>query len=227
MGNKVTFSKGVEELTVDIISADETGIVYHVKGTPICQYDQHSRARIGIEFYDYKVDESPRYIIYTAVSNHMSADNTEKISSTLLKLEELRNKSPFKDQYNLMTRACEYKVKQTWGSLRGQMMRRLKFCEEEFIVGLHWLLRHKLIEMGFKQAESFLPGCDHAKDCDYASADYLSNMFGCLFAGCGRWESHAKYASFNESCTSPELLEKQLSSYQIQIPRSKHELEKK
>jgi len=223
----VIFAKGVEALVVDIISADETGVTYHVKGTPICQYDQHSRARIGVEFFDYKVEEKPVYVVYTAVANHMTSDNADKISSALWKLEALRNKSPYKDQYNLMTRSCEYKVKQSWGSLRGQMMRRLKFCEEEFIVGLHWLLRHKLIDMGFKQAESFLPGCDNAKDCDYASADYLSNMFGCLFAGCNRWESHAKYASFNESCTTPELLEQQLASYHLRIPRSTYELEKK
>jgi len=232
----VTIIKGVTELQVNILDFDKKTVTYEVKNTPICQYDQHSRARIGVRFFDYKVTETPEYVFYTQVFNLLSDEQFRtKVFSTLTELENIRIGAKFKTPFNLMTRNCSYKVQQDYTSLKGQMMRRLKFCEEEFIVGLHWLLREKMIQQSklimlsngpmatqlFDMATSFLPGCDLSESCDYASADYLSNMFGCLFAGCGRWEGHAQYASFNQSCTTPEILEEQLG---IKIPRSKHEL---
>jgi len=143
------------------------------------------------------------------------------VFNTLEELEVIRRKEKeIPTTYNLMTRACTYWVKQDINSLKGQMNRRLKLCEEEFIVGVHWLLRDKMIKMGIEEAKEFLPGCDRLGYCDYSSADYLSNMFGCLFSGCGRWPDKAQYASFNESCTTNSLLETQLK---IKIQRSEHE----
>ena len=223
----VEIFKGVKALEVNILELTSEHVTYEVKNTPICQYDQHSRARIGIKFYDYKVSELPEYVFYTKLWDRLNEDQEFLMNTikTLEKLEKVRSKAKFKDQFNLMTRNCSYIVKQDFQSLRGQMSRRLKFCEEEFIVGLHWLLRHKLIQAGNIQAQSFLPGCDSTGICDYASSDYLSNIFGCLFAGCNRWASQSKYASFNESCTTANMLEDQLSIYNLKIPRSKYELE--
>ena len=105
------------------------------------------------------------------------------------------------------------------------MARRLQFCEEEFIVGLHWLLRQKMLEAGIEMAYGFKPMCDVTKKCEYAKADYLSNAFGCLFAGCGRWKSHTEFASFNQSCTTPELVKEQTgvtctkSEYELQLEK--------
>jgi hypothetical protein len=145
----------------------------------------------------------------------------DKIFNTLQRLEVCRKNALNKDNFNLMTRACYYEVDQTLESIKGQMSRRLKFCEEEFIVGLHWKLREILISKQLEEAKNFLPGCDKIKKCDYSSADYLSNMFGCLFAGCNRWKDESNYASFNKSCSDRTELEEQL---QIKIPKSDYEL---
>jgi len=112
-----------------------------------------------------------------------------------------------------MSRICSYKVEQTWDSLRGQMFRRLKFCEEEFIVGLHWLLKTELLlkTKYWENIKGFLPGCDIKEECDYSTDYYLSNMFGCLFASCGRWPAGTDYATFNKSCTNLSDLEEQLN----------------
>jgi len=222
----ITILKGLQPLKVDILDCDKKSIVYSVAGTPICQYDQHSRARVGVKFENYKVNENPIYIFYSNVFDQMCDDfeYMQEIHETFEELEGLRGASTFPTTYNLMTRECSYTVVQEFSSLKGQMARRLKFCEEEFIVGLHWVLRDKMIKYSPETeniAKSFLPGCDALGICDYASADYLSNMFGCLFAGCGRWPDNAKYASFNQSCTTPELVEEQTG---IVIPRSKYEL---
>lgn len=213
--------KGVTQLKIDIIDYNNNEVIYSVKNTPICQWDQHSRARIGVKFYDYKVVDEPEYIFYSytydLLQNDINLQN--KTINTFLKLENIRNLSDNKEQYNLMTRNCEYKVKQSFDSLKGQMNRRLKFCEEEFIVGLHWLLREKLISIDSKHKD-LLPSCDINKVCDYSSADYLSNMFGCLFKGCGRWPDKSYYTSFNFSCSTREDLNKQLN---IEIPKSEYE----
>lgn len=215
--NNVIIHRGVEDLAIIINAVDEKGVDYNVRNTPICSWDQHSRARIGVEFLSYEVSNYPEYVFYTHVYDMMFKDVkfSNHVFSTLENLEKLRQKAELKDTYNLMSRKCTYRVKQTWDSLKGQMFRRLKFCEEEFIVGLHWLLRDILIKRGWSQAGEFKPFCDVIQKCDYSQADYLSNMFGCLFAGCNRWPDESEFASFNESCTDKKELEDQL---EIEIP---------
>jgi len=235
--NKVIVKKGIECLDVEILSWNEDSgmISYKITGTPICQYDQHSRARVGIKFKDYTVSPDPNYVVYTQVWDTMEKDPEFKkeVMETLQELEDLRDANEDADiqvepsSLNLMSRECSYVVEQSIGSLRGQMARRLMFCEEEFIVGLHWLLRKKMIDMGINLAEGFKPMCDVTKKCEYAKADYLSNAFGCLFAGCGRWKSHTEFASFNQSCTTPELVKEQTgvtctkSEYELNLKESK------
>jgi len=231
--SKVKIKKGIECLDVEILSwnPDSQMITYKVSGTPVCQFDQHSRARVGIKFKDYKVSNEPSYVVYTQVWEMMEKDSEFKkeIYETLEELESIRDRNILLKQletsaFNLMSRECSYVVEQNIGSLRGQMARRLQFCEEEFIVGLHWLLRQKMIDAGIEIANQFRPTCDVTKNCEYAKADYLSNAFGCLFAGCGRWPSHAKYASFNQSCTTPELVKEQTG---VTCTKSEHELQLK
>jgi hypothetical protein len=224
-GNVIIY-KGVNDLDVTIHEWDGNTITYQVSNTPICQFDQHARARIGVKFFNYKVAVDPVYAFYTHVYDMLMLDESFRntVFNTLEELEIIRKKEiEIPTTYNLMTRTCTYWVKQDLNSLKGQMNRRLKLCEEEFIVGVHWLLRDKMIKMGIEEAKDFLPGCDRLGYCDYSSADYLSNMFGCLFAGCGRWPDKAQYASFNQSCTTNDLLESQLK---INIQKSKHETEK-
>tara|TARA_Y100000034_G_scaffold85620_1_gene102667 strand:+ start:351 stop:1058 length:708 start_codon:yes stop_codon:yes gene_type:complete len=231
--SKVKIKKGIECLDVEILSwnPDSQMITYKVSGTPVCQFDQHSRARVGIKFKDYKVSSKPSYVVYTQVWEMMEKDSEFKkeIYETLEELESIRDRNILLKQletsaFNLMSRECSYVVEQNIGSLRGQMARRLQFCEEEFIVGLHWLLRQKMIDAGIEIANQFRPTCDVTKNCEYAKADYLSNAFGCLFAGCGRWPSHAEYASFNQSCTTPELVKEQTG---VTCTKSEHELQLK
>jgi len=217
--------KGISELEIIIHEWNGNTITYKVSNVPICEYDQHSRARVGVKFFNYKVSDQPHYVFYTHVYNMLEKDEEfkNKTFETLEKLEEVRKKEiEVPTTYNLMARSCSYWVKQDMNSLKGQMARRLKLCEEEFIVGTHFLLKQKMIDHGIKEAEEFLPGCDKLQYCDYSSADYLSNMFGCLFKGCGRWPDKSEYASFNESCTTNKLLEEQL---EIKIQRSKYEIE--
>lgn len=223
----VILRKEVEELIVNIITYDDSSkqVTYEVVNTPICQFDQHSRARVEVTFFDYKVANTADYVLYAEVYDRILKDKKYKdnIVDSLVELETIRNKYDQKQAFNLMSRNCSYKVKQSINSLKGQMMRRLKFCEESFIAGLHWKLKQALIEVGCKEAEQFLPGCDLLKECDYSSADYLAQSFSCLFAGCNRWpDKNTGYASFNHSCTTAKELEKQIG---INIVKSEYEIQ--
>jgi hypothetical protein len=217
--NGIDIHKGVTCLKVHIDNFDSSGVVYRVEGTPICQWDQHARARIGAKFSDYNVSNEAQYAIYTSVFKMMETDTMfcNRAIRALVNIEIARSTAKQKAEFNLMSRICSYKVEQTWESLRGQMFRRLKFCEEEFIVGLHWLLRSELLQKSQKplthweDLKKFLPGCDLKEECDYSTDYYLSNMFGCLFAPCGRWPAGTDYATFNKSCTNLKDLEEQLN----------------
>lgn len=217
--------KGACNIKLEILSFNDSKIIYHVKNVPIHTWDQHARARLGVRFYDYKVDDKPVYSMYTEVFDKLSKNEEQckKFFNLIERIEKKRNASENKDDFNLMSRNCEYKVEQEYSSLKGQMMRRLKLCEEEQIVALHWLLRQQMIDKGIKVAESFLPGCDITGECDYiAVSDHLSNCFGALFDACGRWDyDKSVYRSFNKSCTTRGLLKEQIG---IEIPYSKHEM---
>jgi len=213
--NGIEVHKGVTCLKVHIDKVDSSSVVYRVEGTPICQWDQHSRARIGAKFSDYCVSNEAQYALYTNVFKMMETDAAFccRAIRALANIEVARATAKQKAEFNLMSRICSYKVEQTWDSLRGQMFRRLKFCEEEFIVGLHWLLKTELLlkTKYWENIKGFLPGCDIKEECDYSTDYYLSNMFGCLFASCGRWPAGTDYATFNKSCTNLSDLEEQLN----------------
>ena len=217
----ITLMRGVENLIVEVVDFDNKQVKYFVKNSPICQFDQHSRARVGVKCMSYEVAEEPEYVIYTKLYDKIFFDKT---INTLKALEETRNLSKNQIDYNLMTRNCQYFVIQSIDSLIGQMSRRLQFCEEEYICGLHWLLRDKLIKLGIHQANLFLPECDLVKKCTYSQSDYLSQSFGCLFAGCNRHKDEAQYASFNQSCCTAKEIEEQLN---IIIPASQYESDNK
>src|SRR4051812_48703891 len=97
--------KGVEDLQVEILEFTDKNIKYKVSNTPICQYDQHSRARVGIQFKEYTVSKTPEYVVYSALYERLKTDIElqDKFHGTATKLEVLRNASDIKDDYNLMS----------------------------------------------------------------------------------------------------------------------------
>jgi len=88
---------------------------------------------------------------------------------------------------------------------------RMKFCEADATVAFAWLLQKELAKHFPLLASYCRPGCDFSKKCQYNNAYSMSNMFGCLFAPCGRHPgTFSEYAEFNKSCTDKNKLEKQL-----------------
>lgn len=197
--------------------------VFKVQGTPRHCFDQHARARVGSTFYSIgcrdnsKLDSS--MILYTQLYDKMEKDrrfkNTMNQHFAEMKLlyEQIINRKGSWQTARAILPMCyhhPYFFAQDLLSLKGQCARRMCFGEEEFIVGVHWLIREEIKKKFSLIADFLRPGCDSSKKCGYAKDYALSNAFGCLFAGCGRWPSQTGYATFNESCTSASELEKQL-----------------
>lgn len=206
-------------------SLESVNFTFKVIGTPRHCFDQHARARIGSTFYSIgsrdnnKLDSS--FILYTKLYDNKAFDSTFLNAIKLIYqriIKEGQGSWQIARAVLPMSYHHPYHFSQNYLSLQDQCARRMQFCEEEFIVGVHWLLRERIKEKFPLLAEFLRPGCDSARSCTYSKNYYLSNVFGCLFSGCGRWQSGTEYSTFNESCTDKNELEKQLK---IKIPDPK------
>lgn len=206
---------------------------FKVNGLTRSCFDQHARARIGSTFFSIgsrdnnKLDS--RIILYTKLYdkcfNKDGSINSfgERLSKHFIEMKDIyENVIEDKGSWQIaravlpMSYNHSYHFSQSFLAMQGQCSRRLMFCEEEFIVALHWLIRERVKERYPLLANYLRPACDNAKKCVYAKSYDLSNAFGCLFAGCGRWPSGTEYATFNESCSDVLEIERQL---EIKIPR--------
>lgn len=95
-------------------------------------------------------------------------------------------------------------------ALRNFCAKRLKFCEQEDTVAVAWLMKQRVAERFPLLAQYLVPSCDMKGKCDYHEAESMSEAFGNLFAGCGRWPDPYPYASFNESCSDAGTIASQL-----------------
>ena len=194
---------------------------WRVIGLPRHAFDQHARARIGTAFYSIgsrdnsKLDAS--LILYTKLYDKyykrdpVFARHINEMKEIYAKIvNDGQGTWQIARAFLPLSYHHPYVFSQNYLALQGQCARRMKFCEEEFIVGLHWMLRESVKEKFPLLADYLRPGCDYSKQCDYAKSYSLSNAFGCLFASCGRWPAGTTYATFNESCTDKVELEKQL-----------------
>lgn len=190
---------------------------FRVTGLPRHCFDQMARTRIGVGF------------------GSVGCRDNSKMDSSMILYSEYENMSEILSSFKLLVREAKsiygriielgkesYQVArsvlpmcyhhpfiftQNLMSLLSQMKRRLCFGEEEFICGLHWYIRDMFVEQKlFLIADNMKPACDYARKCLYSKSDG-SELFGNLFAGCGRWPIDSEYSEFNKSCTSKVILE--------------------
>ena len=94
-----------------------------------------------------------------------------------------------------------------YASLANLCSNRLKFCEQYDTVTVAWKLRQELMRYYPTLAVALRPGCDFAKRCTYHEAYSLSEAFGCLFQGCGRWPDPDPNSEFNWSAADRKDIE--------------------
>ena len=193
---------------------------FSVKNVPRHCFDQHARARIGTAFYSIgsrdnnKLDAS--FILYTKLYDKVMKNPQLYKQITEIKdiyesiLDDGKGSWQIARAVLPMCYHHPYHFSSNYLALQGQSANRMKFCEEEFICAVFWCIREEVKKKFPLLAEYLRPGCDKSKSCQYSKLYTLSNVFGCLFAGCGRWPANTQYSTFNESCTDVIELEKQL-----------------
>ena len=192
-----------------------------VRGLPRHCFDQMARTRIGAGFGSIgcrdnsKMDSS--MILYSEYEN--MSEILQLVKDLIQRTKHIYGKiiNEGKESYQVarsvlpMCYHHPFVFTQNLMSLLSQMRRRLCFGEEEFICGLHWYIRDLFEgQLGLSLvADSMKPACDYARECLYSKSDG-SELFGNLFAGCGRWPKEGEYSEFNKSCTNKIVLGKQL-----------------
>jgi len=195
-----------------------------VRGVPRHCFDQMARTRIGAGFGSIgsrdnsKLDSS--FILYSEYAT-LGRGILFSVVKYLERCKEIyadiikEGKESYQIARSLLPLSYHHPFVFTQNllSLLQQAKRRMCFGEEEFICGIHWVIRQLFIYNGNKLIADFMrPACDFAGKCLYSKTDG-SELFGNLFKGCGRHKAGSSYAEFNKSCTNASRLRNQLEDH--------------
>lgn len=103
-----------------------------------------------------------------------------------------------------------YKFATNLGALKSYIGQRAMVCEQADTVAVALLVWWTINKKFPLIASHLKPTCDAAKKCVYHQYSHLSEAFGALFKGCGRWPDEKPYYTFNKSCSSYDELNQQL-----------------
>jgi len=201
---------------------------FEVNGISRSDFDQHARARIGFNFESIGTRDNNKldadFLLYNEVIDQCEKDSEYKsrVESWVKLTKDLYEETISLSDSSWQTGRCflpqsvnhSYVFGCNYLALKGQMSRRLAFCEQEGIVALHWKIRKEVEDKFPLLASFFVPFCDKIKKCGYMEGpEGLTKYFSNLFDGCGRWEvtnkDNSVYKEFNHSCTNSERLKQQ------------------
>lgn len=188
--------------------------MFLIRGASRSAFDQHARLRVGGGFFSQGVRDNSRAdagfrmpsefgdnpALAVKIINHIN-----EMKKLYVEILERGNGSYQSARSILPMGSCHnYKFYTNLQALRGYMGQRLKACEQEDTCFTAIAIRDA-VEKKFPLLASFMkPSCDYAKECMYHKTYTMSELFGCLFEGCGRWPDKKGYATFNKSCSNYE-----------------------
>jgi len=187
--------------------------MFLVRGASRSAFDQHARARVGAGFFSQGVRDNSRADAGFRVPTEFADDPDllERIKEHVEDAKDLysdiirRGMGSYQTARSILPMGSthNYKFYTNLLALKGYMANRLKACEQEDTCFTAIAIRDS-IERRFPLLASHMhPGCDYAKKCQYHNTYSMSEYFGCLFSGCGRWpDDDNAYATFNRSCSS-------------------------
>lgn len=194
-----------------------------VRGASRSAFDQHARMRIGATFFSQGVRDNSRAdagfrmpsqfeenpSLHTEIEQHVLA--TKKLYSRILE----EGQGSYQSARSILPMGITHNYK--WAcnmlALKGYMAQRLQACEQEDTVGVAIATWNQMNKKFPLLAHVLRPGCDGAKRCTYHQAYTMSEKFGCLFSGCGRWPDTKSYSTFNRSSASYDTIGKQMGVY--------------
>lgn len=194
-----------------------------VRGAARSEFDQHARQRLATFFSsgcrdNSRIDSGWRCPTELHPSYGGDKELYEDILAYLDTYKKLyarimaQGAGSFQSARSLMPMGAihPYKFSANLGALKSYIAQRTQACEQEGTVQVAISVWHE-VNSQFPLIASYLkPGCDLAKSCTYHKNNALSEAFGCLFKGCGRWPDNGDpYATFNKSCSDYETMGKQ------------------
>jgi len=199
---------------------EPVNFMFIIRGASRAQFDQHARQRIGAAFFSQGVRDNSRadagFRMPTEIDD-MDRNTKQEVINYILAGKELytrilkNGKGSYQSARAILPMGMthNYKYAANLQAIKGYMAQRLQACEQEDTVFVAISIR-KAIEEKFPLIASHLkPGCDYAKKCTYHQSYTLSEMFGCLFEGCGRWPDNNGYSTFNGSCSDYKTMAEQ------------------
>ena len=200
---------------------EPVNFMFIVRGASRASFDQHARMRIGATFFSQGIRDNSRADAGFRIPNDLAfmedivlqneiALHVKKGKELYSKILE-KGKGSYQSARSILPMGLthNYKWNANLQAIKGYMAQRLQACEQSDTVFVAIATR-KAIEDKFPLIASHLkPGCDYAKKCTYHQAYTLSEMFGCLFSGCGRWPDNGEYSTFNKSCSDYDTMAEQ------------------
>lgn len=194
---------------------------FAVERLPRWSFDQIIRARLGFVASSQGTRDNSHEDCGFFVHDDIAEDEElfEEFKQAALKCKEVYHKILEKGKGSWQSARSILPISNThafsfslnFAALQNILARRMVFCEADATVAFAWLVHTELEKIFPLLANHCRPKCDYSKKCQYNSAYNMSNMFGCLFAPCGRNSGDfSDYAEFNKSCTDKKKLEEQL-----------------
>jgi len=201
------------------LSLESVLFSFIIRGPSRSAYDQHARQRFAT-FFSQGVRDNSRIDAGFRIPSELWDDPELiiELNDYFFEFKRLYKKILQRGEGSYQSARCimpmgtthNYKYSVNILALKSYMFQRLKACEQADTVATAIAIR-KAVEVEYPLIASvFKPGCDLSKKCQYHTAYSLSELFGCLFAGCGRWPDVKHYSTFNQSCTSYKTIKEEL-----------------
>jgi thymidylate synthase ThyX len=192
---------------------------FGIEGLSRSAFDQIARARIGSVFASMGWRDNDHSDAAFRIPEALWKDEAARVLTQVTAITEKRayhtlvatGQHNWQNARSVMGIFFEHRFSCAFNylALRNFCAKRLKFCEQEDTVATAWLMRERVREMFPLLGEHLVPGCDNKGRCDYHEAESMSEAFGCLFRGCGRWPDPYPYSTFNESCSDEQTIANQ------------------
>lgn len=203
------------------LALEVPSFTFEVSGCSRSAFDQIARARVGVTFSSMGWRDNNHKNVGFRVPERVydEPEKLEKFKEGIEKSKEIYAWMVDEGQENWQDARASlpisalhrFGMSMNYAALSSMCGKRLMFCEQADTVAVAWLVRRR-VEEKFPLLASYLrPSCDWAKRCTYHEANELSEAFGCLFKGCGRWpEADDGYATFNYACSDIDSMSEQL-----------------
>lgn len=202
------------------IALETVSFGFIIRGASRSAFDQHARARIGSTFFSQGIRDNSRADAGFRIPTEFQDDPEllEEVKEHIAQMKELYVKIVKRGHGSFQSARCilplgsthQYKYRANLQALRGYFATRLAACEQSDTCATAIATWDQINQKFPLIGSNLKPACDYAQRCLYHKTYTLSELFGCLFKGCGRWPDKDPYATFNRSCSSYHTIQEEL-----------------